>query len=166
MPIFQVDIQPIGQINYILRNKPKIKLSRDFVQFKFSDIEHDKLQQAIEKGWVYVSGKTEERIATAYYVWCITEERPFVKVTKQRSEKCRCELDTYTTSYNLTEEGMDQVESLFRKSIQFRGRAKKNVILDVGNWSVCNYIPVDKAEEVALSLLEIVNTNRLPVYGT
>ncbi|HNT74368.1 MAG TPA: hypothetical protein PKH77_05020 [Anaerolineae bacterium] len=166
MPTFQIDIQYVGSLHYSLRNQRSVRLSKDCVEFKFSEAGYSKLQQAIDKGWVYISGKAEEIVATAYYVWCVSQERPFVKVSKQWSETCQCELDTYTTSYNLSEEGLIAIDSLFRRIAQVQGKAKGKVIMDVGDWSVCNYIPLDKAEDVALALLEIANTQRLAVYAS
>jgi hypothetical protein len=163
MPVFRVDIRCAGGFFGYLQ-KPTVKFSKDHVEFNFSEEEYDTLKHAINKGWILVSGKREEILATAYYIWCRSEKRPFIKFTKER-QKCQCDLDTFTTDYDLTEKGVYEVEALFLQFAQFRGVAKRNRILDAGrNWSVCNYIPIDKVEEMGSSLLEIANTHRLPIW--
>lgn len=144
-----------------LEKNPHATMGNGVIDFSFTDEQYDTLHQAIDRGWICVTGKAADQLVlTAYWLWCETEQRPWVKVTRRR-KFCQCDLDMYTTSYNLSEWGLDRVAHLFRQTL--RGRRGK-VIADVGNWSVCNRIPVEEMEYVASTLFEIGSTDRVSIY--
>lgn len=119
-------------------------------------------QYDVDSGaWAY--HHPDALVLTAYWLWCQAEQRPWVMVTQKRSEVWQCDLDMYTTNYNLSERGLDLVEDLFRRTLRKRKR-RSRMITDVGNWSVCNCIPVEKIEYVASALLDIGSTERVSIY--
>lgn len=147
-----------------MEDHPRATIGNGVIGFTFTNEQYDTLHQATERGWICVTGRSADQLVlTAYWLWCQAEQRPWVMVTQKRSEVWQCDLDMYTTNYNLSERGLDLVEDLFRRTLRKRKR-RSRMITDVGNWSVCNCIPVEKIEYVASALLDIGSTERVSIY--
>jgi hypothetical protein len=166
MYTFKIEISPrgLGAVGYGLRNMPNVEVHRDHLLFKLATPEYQRLQESINQKWVHTTKYLKDDVVTtAYYIWCISTETPYVRVTKLTPRKYRCELDTYTTSYNLTGKGLQEIERLFKQDGNFRGKRRGEAWYDIGDWSVCEHIPAEKAPSVANALLEIAKANRQPI---
>jgi len=162
---FEVKRKVISRpMKYQLDGHPRATVGNGVIEFSLTDREHGILHQAIERGWICTTGRSSDRLVlSAYWLWCQAEQRPWVMVTQRRSKVWQCDLDMYTTDYNLSERGLGLVENLFRQTLRKRKR-RGRMIADVGNWSVCNCIPVEQIEYVASALLDIGSTERVSIY--
>ncbi len=156
MPVLRVDFA----------HTAKIQSHRDHILFHLSESEYEEVQKAIKQKWIFMLGNVHKKknllLDKVYWTWCRETETPFVKVVQatSRSSKCECHLDVYTTDYDLSDEGLDKVEELFQQNGNFRRMRKDSRQYELGNWNVCEHIPVEKASYVATQLLNIANTYR------
>lgn len=156
MPDFIVELKPHSRLFLSYQDEPRVTIGADRVTFRLTDAEHTRVTAAIARHFVEVGDWGEKDLAaSAYYDWCQKEQVPFVKVSRVPSGKRRCEVDTYTTRYDLSREGVERVVAIFKAASRFRPRNEDDRRYDVGpNWCVCEHITPAKAREVALALFE------------
>jgi hypothetical protein len=148
----------------VIKRNQNATVTKGEIVFDLTDGQYEILQNALARGWIQVSKRASDQIIlTAYWLWCLSMNRPWVKVTTGRGKLWQCDLDMITSPFNLSETGMDLVTDLFRETAHLKARRSRDRIADVGNWSVCNCIPPERVAYVASMLFAIANYERIPI---
>ncbi len=99
-----------------------------------------------------VQTPSNDKVYDAYFNWCESVDRPFVKIRK-RVKYARIQIDMLPTRVKLNQLGQDQIEALFR---DFEPQGVKGIQEGVGS-EICfiDGVPSSEAEGIAENLLSI-----------